>query len=589
MAKRESLNRASHIPDGGVLVRVGTEAVDCHHVDDKGIMPCIEVVWPSSEPNPWPRHAMAIRWVSKPNSTKNTTINPKYINLYDPVSDLGWLHYRTDSADRTRFETLREKWGMWFLKVIRQGDGDARWYAYFNEGGFPFHGDFPANIDQHVLLDSDEMRLFLAKMFDGVIAEDDGSIAKGISEQLGSDLNRYREVVSNIPAVLEEVGGGPLPWVPRALPGWGRPGKSEHDYIVNKYIEILSHVEDVCNEGEVEGERLQEYLSILKALRVARIFEISPESYIELHAEIDRYCTEEVAQLTYHSPGDEKVDIPEEETVLLYERQKKACMLLPFPGNLPFESCWFAIGDIVAMSVNQQEARGIRDPSYLYSTAGFLATRGGELHEVIFRCDPQSREIEAVIVMPHRRSLDSDWTSPLCLVPFIFERMVFCINEHSTFVLGHRSLGARDRGRLAKTLRTKHNRKPAPPAFYTVYLKDVVIRETIKTHGLGLPKSAYGHRFDVRGHWHGKLYRGPLPIPPDEELSYEKRGYTVYKTKELDQWAIDELIRKDQPMKRSGEWIAIKRKWVLEFIKPNNKDLPYIPSNRKATKGILAG
>jgi hypothetical protein len=596
MAKRENLNRDSHIPDGEVLVRVGAGVIDCPNGRDNGILPTITLVWPESEENPWPRTALAIRWVSKPTSTKNTKLNPKYINLYDPTTDIGWLHYRVDATDRARFETLREKWGMWFLKVVRQGEEGSRWYAYFSDGGFPFHGDLPAQMDDLVLLGSEQMKLRVNEMLASMLDGEDGSVARDITKKLGADLNDYRTLINNIPSVLEDVGGGPLPWIPRELPHWGKPGRDEHEYIVEQYLTLLSQIKGICDGstqqadgyGDLDDEQVERHKIVLQAMRTARIFEISPDSYKELHAEIDRYCTEEVAQLTYHPPGGEVVDVPDEETVLLYERQKKACLLLPFPRNLPFESCWFAIGGITAMSQNQQEARGLQNEGFLYSTAGYLATRKGELFELILRRDPYTRDILGFLCLPHKRGPEGDWLSPLCLVPFIFERMVFCINEHSTFVLGSRRVGIRNKGKLAKALRTKHNRKPAPPTFYTVYLKDVVIHETIKVHGLGLPKSVYGHRFDVRGHWHGKLYRGQLPLPPEEELSYERRNYTVYKTKELDQWAIDELIRKNQPMKRSGEWIAIKRKWVTDFIKPNNDNLPYVPSNRKATKGILS-
>jgi hypothetical protein len=587
------------VPPGSVLVRVGSNGVPCPKGKKVALYPEIELVWPDSEENPTPRGALSIVW--KRRETDTTPVkhlsDAKWISIIDSYTGEEWVQYRVSARERDEFERLRETWNMWVLTTSRNSDENTSVHGMFNNGA-PFMGKTFSDMETVVLDNAADL-----------LAKQRSIWIKGLENNNAKVPDHIRDeclaIIDRIPAVMERLGGGPLPWIPRELPHWGRPDDDGHEYIVHNYINLLATLssdEDLNRprgtgwETDDSKSRKLEMEYCVSMLRRAKIFEISKESYNEIHEEVDRYCTEDIAQLTFHPASEGPVSIPNEEKLLLFKRQTEACSRLPFPNRMPFDHCWFAVSSPVGLTNPQMESRGMkptRDPHVL---VGMLATSSGEMHE-FFRVSRDGNS-SLIRIITHRVSPEmsqpwmekvrtddaptTDWMYDFSLAPFILHKLVDLINSHQTIIVSQRSLSRRMKNKLGKELRTTGNRKPLPPPFYTVYLKDSVIREIIRTTSTGLQRAALSHRFDVRGHWASRIFRGPLPMSPEFELDLENRKYKIFKTTKPDQWVIDIMRDKGIPMRAYGEWIAIKRWWRKSYVKGPD-DGQYIPSTRKPT------
>lgn len=86
------------------------------------------------------------------------------------------------------------------------------------------------------------------------------------------------------------------------------------------------------------------------------------------------------------------------------------------------------------------------------------------------------------------------------------------------------------------------------------------------------------HRHRVRGHWVTKFERGPKPIDPRREKDLLERRYKIYSgpmSPEMEH----QLRLRNQPLKRSDEWMAILRFWRKDFVR-GPADKPLIPGVR---------
>ena len=580
--------RDAHIPDGDVVVRVGADRLRCPNGASHPIYPVIELVWSRNAPEIGPRGGVIIRWQDKMDSTKpSKSSTPKYIGLMD--RDGGqWIGYRVPDRDRQLFETLRKKWGMWFLRVSRQDDGSSLYWTMFNDGAF-FPGSIVSIInDASEDADASQMR----RVIDQAWREAEDKSRTRPDMKLSDDLGRQRhEAIMKVPSILEDLGGGSLPWLPREMPWWGKPDSRSHDEIVKTYLMLLQALQKNLANKTLPEKFMRECGEMYDMLRRAKIFEITPESYVELHIEVDRYVTEEIAHLPFHHPRDVKVDVPQAESTLLYERQSEACVALPFPDKLPFDVCYFAIAGVLSLSNLQAETRRLKASDGPYTLAGIVVDQDGEHHELLIseRASLRSRDVIEMNlhISTHRVQEEASWLHPYCLAPFVLHAMVDCINEHQTTIVSHRKLGMQSQGRIRKGLVDLGLKKPIPPPFYTVHLRDKVIREIAKGYTSGKFRAKYAHRFDVRGHWCFKIYRGPMPMDVEFELHLDRRKYDIYKDRPVDGWVREALQEREQPLPQESEWIAIKRFWKNSYVK-GPEGAQYVPSTRRATKGILA-
>lgn len=574
------------IQEGAVIVRVGADGMACPRGKEHFIYPVIQLIWPAGERYPKPQGDLSIRWQDKLDATKpSKSQTPKYIGLVTPDGDQ-WIGYRVSDKDRELFESLRQKWGMWFLAVRRQGDKEDTSFTYFNDGGF-FAGSIVGRMPEYVQIwDAVEMRQKLVKSWQETL-----EVVKKKNPFLFPDSDAIHTrfvLISKIPSILEEIGGGPLPWVPKEMVHWGKPDGKAHDEIVALYIQILGSLKRNSENKKIRELFQREYGEMYSLLRRAKIFEISPESYVELHLQVDRYITEDIAQLTFHDPREPHLDVPEGEGQILWRRQLAACEVLPFPEKLPFDVCWFAMAGPMVISELQAETRGLKDGRQ-YMLIGIIAAENGEHHELLLSHGyDQGEYIDTNLhIVTHRVEEENSWQHALCLAPFVLHALVDSVNDYQTTIVAQRKLGIQTQGKIKKGLGDLGLKKPIPPPFYTVHLRDKVIHELVTNWRSNKLRAKYAHRFDVRGHWCFKIYRGQMPMDAELELHLDKLHYNIFKTKPLDEETIDALRERGQPPRQDDEWIAIKKFWRNPFVK-GPEDGPYIPSTRVATKGVLA-
>lgn len=581
---------ATHVEDGAVIVRVGADAVNCPLGANHSIYPVIQLVWPFSEQDPYPHGDLSIRWQDKIDSTRpSKSLTPKFIGLVTPQGNQ-WIGYRVSDKDRELFESLRKQWGMWFLRVGQQGDEQDRCWTFFNEGGF-----MAGSVMEHVptlaqTMDESALKKSLVRAWDDTL----DAIRKTRPALLpDQEAIRHRFVaLSKIPSILEKLGGGKLPWKPSELPHWGKPDNKAHDYVVSNYLTLLRATKENATKKEVSEKFRRECGEMYALLRQARIFEITPESYMTLHVAVDKYVTEDIAQLTFHDPRDGRVDVPAEEGELLYRRQSEACSKLPFPDKLPFGVCWLAMSGLVVLSSVQAASRALPEHDGPYALMGILVSADGEHHELLVSKQVsqagQSNGMNiSVSISTHHVEEQPAWQHKFCLAPFVLHAIVDCINEHQTTIIAQRKLGMQSQSRIKRGMGDLGLKNQPPPPFYTVHLRDKVIQEVAKGWSGGKLRAQLGHRFDVRGHWCFKIYRGEMPMDVEMELHLDKRGYSIFKSKELDDVTLEAMQQRDLPPRQPNEWIATKRFWKNSYVK-GPEDAEYVPSTRRATKGMLA-
>lgn len=575
------------IYEGDVIVRVGADSMPCPKGPAEMIYPVIQLVWPDTERYPNPKGDLTIRWQDKLDATKpSKSATPKYIGLMTPEGQQ-WVGYRVSDKDRVIFETLRKKWGMWFLRVRRQYEDKDHYWTFFNDGGF-FFGSVMERMPEYVQeVDATELREMLIRSWQDTL----NLVRKQNPELLPSQdqIHTRFAALTKIPSILEEVGGGSLPWIIKELAHWGKPSGKSHDEIVAFYLRILTALKRNSENKKISEKFQHECLKMYGLLRQAKIFEVAPEAYVELHIQVDRYVTEEIAELTFHDPRDAKVEVPEEEGVLLYRRQMEAAQVLPFPEKFPFDVCWFAIAGGVALSDHQIQTRGLKGETGMYLLAGVLAGEDGEHHELLLSHGTNRRGdyIDTNLhIVTHRVEEETSWQHQLCLAPFVLHALIDGVNDHQTTIVAQRKLSLHSQSTIRKGLGDLGLKRPIPPPFYTVYLRDKVIKEVVKGWGGGKLRAKYAHRFDVRGHFCFKIYRGQMPMDPEMELHLDKLRYNIFKNKPLDEVTIEALRERGQPPRQDGEWIAIKKYWKNSYVK-GPEDGPYVPSTRKATKGVI--
>lgn len=574
------------IEAGSVIVRVGADSMACPKGPEHYMYPVVQLIWPSDEQQPNPQGHLTIRWQDKLDATKpSKSPTPKYIGL---MTDEGqqWIGYRVSDKDRELFEMLRKKWGMWFLLVRRQGEKDNAYFTYFNSGGF-FAGSVMVGMPKYVAeLNAAQLREILIRSWQDTL----NMVRKKMPAMMPDEdtIHQRFALITKIPAILEEVGGGPLPWDPKEMSWWGKPDSKAHDEIVALYLQVLGALKRNSENKKISQKFQHECGKMYGLLRQAKIFEINPESYVELHLQVDRYITEDIAQLTFYDPRDGKVDVPEGEGLLLHRRQAEACQALPFPEKLPFDVCWFAVAGPMGISAHQAETRGLTDGNQ-YMLIGIIVSDDGEHHELLLSHGfNHGQYIDTNLhIVTHRVEEEQAWQHKLCMAPFVLHAIVDGVNDHQTTIVAQRKLSMHSQGQIKKGLGDLGLKRPIPPPFYTVHLRDKVIKEVIKGFGGGKLRAKYAHRFDVRGHWCFKIFRGQMPMDAEMELHLDKLRYTIFKTRSLDVETIEALEERGQPPRQDDEWIAIKKFWRNSFVK-GPEDGPYIPSTRVATKGVLA-
>ena len=569
------------------MVRVGANAVASPRAASHGVFPVIQIISPPGEVQyPKGSEPIWVRWQMGEGDTKESSSpSARFLGICRGTDPTAHFTYRCPPSDKYLFEQLRNEWGMWFFSMQEVG-GTPSWYTVFNDGSYFSMSIAEAMIPVIPKLNAKQLRDALVSNFDKALA----AIGGPSNEE---QAYHQKRAIARIPDVLELIGGGPLPWDPKKLDSWGRVDKREHKWFVQQYLMVCENFQHALETNVSNDVRLK-MQHMLALLRRANIIEVSPQSYIDLHLDVDRYVTEEVCNLTYHHPHAKDPapwDVIKAEGAILTKRQPAALAKLPFPEKFPFDVCWFATSAL--LSPTQKGFRGL-DPKVDTLLVGILADEAGELHEVVttgketwdgFKAKHYQVVTHTIKDVQHIE--DGRWLHKMSLTPWILHRMVDCINDHRTVVLGKQPLNMSERKEIKRVQKKLKLRKPAPPPWYVVHLRDKVLHETPRRYG-DFAARHLSCRFTVRGHHCYKIYRGELPMDPEFELKLENRGgYKFYKNNPLDAWALDVFHDRRLSPKGENEWVAIKEYWRDKFVK-GPEDAPFVPSTRRATKGDLA-
>jgi len=112
-----------------------------------------------------------------------------------------WVGYRVPDKDRLMFESLRKKWGMWFLRVSRQDDGSSMYWTMFNDGAY-FPGSIVSIIND---ASTDANAAQMRRVIDQAWREAEEKSRTHPDMKLTDDLGKQRhEAIMKVPALLRQ-------------------------------------------------------------------------------------------------------------------------------------------------------------------------------------------------------------------------------------------------------------------------------------------------------------------------------------------------------------------------------------------------
>jgi len=334
-------------------------------------------------------------------------------------------------------------------------------------------------------------------------------------------------------------------------------------------------------------------------LREARIIEIPGLLFSTLYYELDRFVTTKVGGLPWLEPGE--APSPKEEAEIdtdyaaFYDRIYKEGRKIPFPEKLPFPSVYLGFDRPV---VFPQGSVGFDIRSYPAITkavgeivrvavCGILVCERGLITEALLYTNANGQSILADYWVYEKQDgtlseQEAGWLQPYSLNPWLVPLLIDYINAHQTLVLEDPTLTRQNQWNQArKKLGIK---KPLPPPYYTIVIRDKIIEEKVRGLGKG-PGSPLSYRHDVRAHESVRIARGDLPL--DEKLRKKlavNPNRRIYTTEPLSAEDASRLAKRGVRPKRHDEWLSILVAQVTAHISPSDTKLPYIPGVRKFPK-----
>jgi hypothetical protein len=324
------------------------------------------------------------------------------------------------------------------------------------------------------------------------------------------------------------------------------------------------------------------------------VFEFSAKDYVEMHAVADEYTVRKVAKLDWpidkgdtggYPASNNLNNIPEDEMLVFQKKVFKATVNVPFPENLPFQSMYLAWGSGVSLNQGQFEistATTWWDETQTCRIAATVVLESGHVYGLYVRegCAKDKHVVVEPLILVERTP-ELGWMNPMSLTPWVITQTIEAINECDTLIAAKQALSTRlDFKRISKRV----HKRIAPPPFYPVYMKQLTMEQ--RTVTLGQRHIEWSHRWDVRGHWVIKMYRGPIPIEPNLQAKLTQYGYSFFHSMNpIDAESLGILVKRGLAGPEEGEWMAIKKTWRQEFVK-GPADKPYIPSTHilKATR-----
>lgn len=384
--------------------------------------------------------------------------------------------------------------------------------------------------------------------------------------------------------------------------------KRELSKVAADFLTLKAHLPRAAASSDFpreDGSDPREVLSrAYAALEGARVFDIEPSTWGAIYHEADVYTHEVIAQGGPWTParqdgtfGDPPAGFADwaawNEHYL--NALGNAGRDLPFPEKLPFPATYIGF-DGVALSQVQMGWRGLVDGETIAAELhGYAIRDSGEVFEYfrLFRRsgeaavgalpirDPSGALVRFTMGGPAAAGARGPWYGTSALTPWVVTALVDLVNSYRTFAVQDTSVFYRTEY-AARGKREHGMRRAVPPPFYTIRLRDELVRETGTTQAWR-KAAKLRHRFDVRGHERIRVARGTMPLDEKLRRKLEKRKYRIFTVEPLDQDTWRMLAERRLAPKRPDEWLAIRKCWVRSFEK-GPEGAPFIPAVRRVPR-----
>lgn len=368
--------------------------------------------------------------------------------------------------------------------------------------------------------------------------------------------------------------------------------------VVERFLGMREKVETFHRKAETlhrkEKDSIQdrekEYRdTFLQGLRQARIFEIPAELYLSFYHQADKYTTEQIAGFEWESNTDPDKEWSEDRMTSLEFVQcvNEAGTHLELPEKRPFDTFYFGYNPPPVVqppmysiySLLDHEQKGVIHTHV--EVIGHLV-----LSDLVFTClelrYSNGRHAYSYLVERNKH----EWLMPYTLAPWILSALIDWINDHQTVMQDNTRLSSYRRD-VRKFTKEFHLQRDAPPPYYTVYMRDLVINKSVrKTFTARFKKIIdWSHRWEVRGHYMVRIKRGTAPLDAKLEKVLRKRKYQIYTEENppFDVW--QKLEARGVSPKKANEWLAVLVSFRKDFVK-GPEDKPLVPSVRKSERYV---
>lgn len=360
--------------------------------------------------------------------------------------------------------------------------------------------------------------------------------------------------------------------------------------VVTSYMESLmffqNHASDDRTESSYsERQGKQQARQYWATLRDARIIELSPKLYMNIHHEVDVFTTEKIVGQKW-LPADQAAESQETTLADFAERINKAAREVTFPPKLPFPSVYLGLAEPVEFpydsgsfsiraigAFRNHVTRPVR-----MSVLGYLVSEDLCVLEFL---RIESETGENYLTGFSAWADPGGWAVPNTGLPWTINILIDFINSHQSLVLEKH--GFESQRRWKKSQKALNIKRPIPPPYYTVHIRDQVIEEKLAgLRGARKHTFSFSHRHDVRAHEAVRIDRGLLPISDKLRKRFSSNSSRrLYVTEHLRADDAERLAKRGIPPKRADEWMAILVSEVKAHIRPLDPKLPYIPAIRK--------
>lgn len=381
-----------------------------------------------------------------------------------------------------------------------------------------------------------------------------------------------------------------------------KPGRAA----VRHYLTAMSQSFSRSNEsgnGDVRPSRL-----IWNALRSARVFEVSSDTFGDIVEEVHQYLRTKVMEI----PGEKEwEEMTEDEGRLATSSVAEAAKRLPvFDDIMPFKHLFVGfdgngidIPDLVVKQKVTNPPKKLIQGRLLGYLIGPVFGSNVDVIEFIrvtgIGSDFVVPCIERLGNISHfteaeqiaRKDWSPTWMRPGHMTPWVVNSILSYIHEHKTFVQEQHLPKKVKRSITRETQALGFDVIPRP--FYTVPLRGPVAKGAARRSVSFVSKrSPLAYRHDRRGHERVLVQRGPFPITEEKRKSLERpRGtpplaYTIYTVTNPNAEHSRLLMERNQAPKREGEWLAIKVRYIDNLI-VGDESLPYVPGVRVSTESVV--